>query len=73
VEPGTGRSPDGTVIALTTSRGVLVAALKGQGRGAVAKLWTAPAADGASACVPNNAGDRIACVVKGAAAIYAAK
>ena len=67
---GAPRSLNGSVIALTTARGVLVATLKGQGRAAAAKVWTSPALDGASACVPNNAGDRIACVVKGAVAIY---
>jgi len=53
--------------------GALVATLKGTGRGAAAKLWTSPALDGATACVPNNAADRIACAVKGAVAIYDAK
>jgi hypothetical protein len=67
---GAPRSPNGAVIAFTTPRGVLVATLKGQGRAASARIWTSPALDGASACVPNDAGDRIACVVKGAVAIY---
>ena len=70
VELGAARSPDGSVVALATPRGVLVAALKGQGRRATAKLWTAPALDNATACVPNNTADRIACAVKGAVAIY---
>jgi hypothetical protein len=73
VEPGAGRSPDGSVLALSTGRGVLVATLKRQGRGASARLWTAPAADGAVACVPTSGADRIACVVNAAAAIYDAK
>ena len=73
VELGAARSPDGAVVALSTSRGVLVATLKGQGRAASAKLWTAPALDSASGCVPNNAADRIACAVKGAVAIYDAR
>lgn len=73
VELGAARSPDGTVIAITTARGALVATLKGPGRGATAKLWTSPALDGATACVPNNAADRIACAVKEAVAIYDAK
>ncbi len=73
VELGAARSPDGKGIALTTSRGVLVATLKGQGRAATARLWTSPALDSATACVPNNAADRIACAVKGAVAIYDAR
>ena len=73
VELGAARSPDGAVIALPTSRGVLVAALKGQGRGATAKLWTAPAGDGTSSCVPSNRGERLACVVEKGVAIYDAK
>ncbi len=54
--PGVARSPDGTVIAVTMANGVLVAQLKGQGRGATAKLWTNPALDGATACVPGDGG-----------------
>ena len=73
VEPGAARSPDGAVIAVSTPRGALVATLKGTGRGASARLWTAPALDGATACVPNDAADRLACAVKGAVAIYDAK
>jgi len=73
VELGAARSPDGKAIALATSRGVLVATLKGQGRAATAKLWTSPALDSPTACVPNNAADRIACAVKGAVAIYDAR
>jgi hypothetical protein len=73
VEPGAARSPDGAVIAISTPRGALVATLKGTGRSASAKLWTAPALDGATACVPNDAADRIACAVKGAVAVYDAK
>ncbi len=73
VELGAARSPDGAVVALTSSRGVLVATLKGQGRAATAKLWTSPALDSATACVPNNTADRIACAVKGAVAIYDAR
>ncbi len=72
VEPGAARSPDGAVVALSTVRGILVATLKDQARKATARLWTAPSADGATACVPSTA-DRIACLVKGAAAIYDAK
>ena len=37
------------------------------------KLWTSPALDSPTACVPNNAADRIACAVKGAVAIYDAR
>jgi hypothetical protein len=61
------------VIALDTARGVLVAQIKGQGRGASAKLWTNPALDRAKACVPADGGARIACAVKDAVAIYDAK
>jgi hypothetical protein len=70
VEPGAARSPDGSVIALPGSRGVLVATLKGAGRGATAKIWTAPAEDKAVACAPSNGGKRLACAVPGGAAIY---
>ena len=70
---GTARSPDGGTIAVSTSRGVLVAVLKGTGRGAKAKLWTTPQIDGGSACVPNDGGERLACVVKQGAAIYEAR
>ncbi len=70
---GAARSPDGSVLAVSTTRGVLVAQIKAQGRSVAAKLWTAPALDNATACVPNDAADRIACAVKGAAAIYDAK
>lgn len=80
VDPGAARLPDGSVIALPASRGVLVAVLKGGGRGASAKLWTAPVEDEASACVPANVGagagasggGRLACVVRqgASAAIY---
>jgi hypothetical protein len=73
VEPGAARSPNGTVIAVTTPRGVLVASLKGAGRSASGRLWTNPALDGASACVPDDTGDRLACAVKDAVAIYDAK
>lgn len=73
VELGAARSPDGAVIALPTSRGVLVATLKGQARGATAKLWTSPAGDAASSCVPSNRGERLACVVEKGVAIYDAK
>jgi hypothetical protein len=73
VELGAARSPEGGVVALTVPRGALVAKLKGTGRGASARLWTAPALDEAAACVPNDAADRIACAVKGAVAIYDAQ
>lgn len=73
VELGAARSPDGAVIALPTSRGVLVAALKGQGRGATARLWTSPGGDGASSCVPSNRAERLACVVSNGVALYDAK
>jgi len=73
IELGAARSPDGSVLALSTARGVLVATLKGQGRAASARLWTAPPGDGAVACVPANGAERIACAVKGAVAIYDAK
>jgi hypothetical protein len=72
-ELGAARSPNGAVVALSVPRGVLVATLDGPARGAKAKLWTTPALDAATACVPNDAADRIACVVKGAVAIYDAK
>jgi hypothetical protein len=70
---GAARSPDGAVVAISTPRGVLVAQIKGQGRSAAATLWTTPALDGATACAPSNAADRIACAVKGAVAIYDAR
>jgi hypothetical protein len=73
VEPGAARSPNGAVIAVTTARGVLVASLKGAGRSASGRLWTNPTLDGASACVPDDTGERLACAVKDAAAIYDAK
>jgi hypothetical protein len=73
VEPGAARSPDGVVIALPTSRGVLVATLKGQGRAATAKLWTAPTGDGGSSCVPSNRGERLACVTEKGVALYDAR
>jgi hypothetical protein len=52
---------------------VLVATLKGAGRAASAKLWPGPTGDGALACVPSDAADRIACVVNRKVAIYDAK
>jgi hypothetical protein len=67
---GAARSPNGGTIAVTTSRGVLVAVLKGTGRGASAKLWTSPEIDGGRACVPADGGTRLACVVAKGAAIY---
>lgn len=70
---GAARSPNGGVIAVATSRGVLVAVLKGSARGASAKLWTAPIIDGAFGCVPSDAADRLACVVRQGVAIYDAK
>jgi hypothetical protein len=73
IELGAARSPNGGVVALPTSRGLLVATLKGEARAAAAKLWTTPALDGGTACVPNDTADRIACAVKGAVAIYDAK
>jgi hypothetical protein len=72
-EPGAARSPDGSVVAIPVSRGVLVATLKGGGRGATAKIWTAPAEDKGIACVPANGGGRIACALPGGAAIYEEK
>jgi hypothetical protein len=71
VEPGAGRAPGGAVIALPTARGTLVAKLKGSARAASARLWQLP--EGASSCAPNDAADRIACVVGGAAVIYGAR
>jgi hypothetical protein len=71
--PGAARSPDGGTIALPMSRGVLVVALKGTGRGGSAKLWTMPATDGGSSCVPANGGERLACAVRKGVAIYDAK
>jgi hypothetical protein len=73
VELGAARSPNGRVVAVSTVRGVLVATVEGAGRAAKAKLWTTPAVDSASACVPNDTADRIACVVQKAVAIYDAK
>lgn len=70
---GVSRSPDGTVLALPTSRGILVALLKGTGRAATARLWSGPTADGAVACVPSNGGDRIACATSAGVAVYDAK
>lgn len=67
---GAARSPDGGTVAITTSRGVLVAVLKGSGRGASAKLWTAPLVDGATSCVPSDGGERLACAVSKGAVIY---
>lgn len=75
VELGAARSPDGHTIAVTTSRGPLVVHLKGAGRGGSARLWTMPAVDNATSCVPNNGGERIACVVARAkgVAVYDAR
>ena len=70
---GVARSPDGGTLAISTVRGVLVVAPKGPGRAVSGKLWTGLEADGASLCVPADGGARLACVVKGAAAIYEAK
>jgi hypothetical protein len=70
---GAARSPNGGTIAITTSRGVLVAVLKGSGRGASAKLWTAPLVDGATACVPSDGGERLACAVAKSAVVYEPK
>lgn len=72
-EKGTARSPDGGTIAISTARGILVAVLKGAGRGASARLWTAPIVDGGRACVPGDLGRRLACAVANGAAIYDAK
>jgi hypothetical protein len=73
VERGTARSPGGGALAVTTSRGVLVAVLKGSARGATARLVTGPQLDGGRACVPSDGGERLACVVAQGAAIYEAR
>jgi hypothetical protein len=70
---GAARSPDGNAVAIPTSRGVAVALLKGQSRNASVRFWTSPLTDNATACVPNNNADRIACAVRDAVAIYDAK
>ncbi|MEO7330443.1 MAG: hypothetical protein ABI193_17845, partial [Minicystis sp.] len=70
---GVARSPDGGTLAISTVRGVLVVSAKGSGRGAGSKLWGGLDTDGASLCVPDDGGKRLACVVKGAAVIYEAK
>jgi hypothetical protein len=73
IDRGVARSPNGGTIALAGPRGVLVAVLTGSDRRASAKLWAAPIIDGASACVPSDAGERLACVVAQGAAIYDAR
>jgi hypothetical protein len=70
---GVARSPDGATVAIPTARGVLVLNAKGTGRAVTAKLWTGLDGDGAQLCVPSDGGARLACVIKGAAAIYEAK
>lgn len=70
---GVARSPDGGTLAIPTVRGVLVASARGSTRAISGKLWTGLDADGASLCVPDDGGGRLACVIKGAAAIYEAK
>jgi hypothetical protein len=72
VPRGAARSPDGGTIAVSTTRGALVAAVK-SGRSVSAKLWTGPQVDNAGPCVPANGGARLACVVKEGVAIYDAK
>ncbi len=70
VDLGAARSPDGKTIALATPRGVLVTVVKGEGRSSKGKLWALPNGDSPSYCAPDDAGERIACAVKGSAVIY---
>lgn len=65
VPAGAARSPDGSTVALPTSRGLLVAPA-----GSAAKLWTGQEIEQATACVPSPGGARVACVGGGAALIY---
>jgi hypothetical protein len=69
-EPGTARSPDKATVAVTTSRGALVASVKDGLRVVEAKLWTAPVNDGAKACVPSNGGRRLACAQSSSVVLY---
>ena len=73
VELGAARSPNGTIIAVPTDRGVLVATVKSGTRTAKGKLWSGPELFGAYLCVPSNGADRLACVTGTTATIYEAK
>lgn len=73
VELGAARSPNGTTIALRTSRGVFVATVKSGTRAAKGKLWAGADLDGAYQCVPSNGAERLACVTGSTATIYEAK
>jgi len=70
---GSARSPDGSTVAIATTRGVFVAKPKGAGRSASGRLWTGLDTEGAHLCVPSDDAARLACVIQGAAAIFEAK